>query len=67
MGDLTEDIIDGIVAMSESSEVSEDSEVSGFSESSEYSDILFDLTGRKVSDLKPHTVYIKNGKKIMGD
>jgi len=67
VGDLTEDIIDGIVAMSESSEVSEDSEVSGFSESSEYSDILFDLTGRKVSDLKPHTVYIKNGKKIMGD
>ena len=56
VGDLTDDMIDGI---------EEISEYSDYSENSEYSDSCYDLMGRKVTDLKPGTIYIRGGKKFM--
>ena len=51
VGDLTDDMVDGIKEIPEYSE---------YSENSEFSEI-----GRRVSDLKPGTIYIRNGKKFM--
>ena len=56
VGDLTDDIIDGI---------EEISEYSDYSENSEYSDSCYDLMGRKVTDLKPGSIYLRNGKKFI--
>ena len=56
VGDLTDDIIDGIQEISEYSE---------YSENSELSENTYDLMGRRVSDMKPGTIYIRNGKKIL--
>jgi len=68
VGDLTDDIIDGIAAIPESSESSEYSEFleySEYSENSESSGILFDLMGRRVTDMRPGNIYIRNGKKVV--
>ena len=56
VGDLTDDIIDGIEAPYSSSP-SEEEAGSGSA--------TFDLTGRKAAELKPGSIYIRNGKKIM--
>ena len=56
VGDLTDEMIDGIEEISENSE---------YSESSDNSDSCYDLLGRKVTDLKPGTIYIRNGRKFM--
>ena len=56
VGDLTDDMIDGI------EEITEDSD---YSENSEYSDSCYDLMGRKVTVLQPGTIYIRGGKKFM--
>ena len=56
VGDLTDDMIDGIEELSEFSENSENSE---------QSDCIFDLMGRRVTALKPGTIYLKNGKKFI--
>jgi hypothetical protein len=56
VGDLTDEIIDELKAIPEYSE---------YSENSEYSDSYFDLMGRKVTTLKPGTIYIRNGKKVI--
>ncbi len=56
VGDLTDDIIDGIDAIEVDQEIAnrtiEDNQ-------------CYDLMGRKVADLKPGTIYIRNGKKFM--
>jgi hypothetical protein len=56
VGDLTEDMIDGIEAVQEEA-LTQKGSVEGA--------VVFDLMGRKVSDLKPGTIYIRNGKKFM--
>ena len=56
VGDLTDEMIDGIEEISEQSE---------YSENSEFSECTYDLMGRKVTDLKPGTIYIRNGKKFL--
>lgn len=56
VGDLTDEMVDGI---EEIPECSEDSE------SSEFSVATYDLMGRKVTSLQPGTIYIRNGKKFM--
>ena len=61
VGDLTDEIIDGIEEISESSDYSEFSEDSDNSNPS----TCFDLMGRKVTELKPGTIYIRGGKKFM--
>ena len=61
VGDLTDEIIDGIEEISESSDYSEFSEDSDNSNPS----TCFDLMGRKVIELKPGTIYIRGGKKFM--
>ena len=56
VGDLTDDMIDGIEA------IHEEEMVNGqWSMSNE----TYDLMGRKVTDLKPGTIYIRGGKKFM--
>ena len=61
VGDLTDDIIDGIEEISESSDGSEYSDNIDSSNPS----ASFDLTGRRVSDVKPNTIYIRKGKKYI--
>ena len=56
VGDLTDEMIDGIQEISEHSE---------YSENSEFSESTYALTGRRVTDLKPGTIYIRNGKKFL--
>ena len=56
VGDLTDDIVDGMEDLREYSE---------YSEHSESSDATYDLMGRKVTTLRPETIYIRNGKKFM--
>ena len=56
VGDLTEEMIDGI------EELLEDSENSDYSESL---NATYDLMGRRVTSLQPGTIYIRNGKKFM--
>ena len=56
VGDLTDEMIDGIEEISEQPE---------YSENSEFSECTYDLMGRKVTDLKPGNIYIRNGKKFM--
>ena len=56
VGDLTDDMIDGIET------IQEEEMVNGqWSMSNE----TYDLMGRKVTDLKPGTIYIRGGKKFM--
>ena len=62
VGDLTDDIIDGIDDISEKSYCSDYSENSDYSESSAS---CFDLTGRRVTTLKPGSIYIRGGKKFL--
>ena len=55
VGDLTDEIIDAIDEVkSEKLKVKND-------------EAVYDLMGRRTVELKPHTIYIKNGKKIMID
>ena len=56
VGDLTDDMVDGIEEIQESLENSE---------TTEFSNNIYDLMGRKVSEMKPGTIYIRNGKKFM--
>ena len=53
VGDLTDDMIDGIEEL-EALEDLEDQDIA-----------TYDLLGRKVANLKPGTIYIRNGKKFM--
>ena len=53
VGDLTDDMIDGL------KEIPGPSDASDYSENAESSDCCFDLMGRKVTTLQPHTIYIK--------
>ena len=53
VGDLDDDIIDGIEAVEEDLQPMEDL------------GITYDLMGRKVSELIPGNIYIRNGKKFM--
>lgn len=56
VGDLTDEIVDGIEEISEESDYSENSESSGS---------CFDLMGRKVTVLQPGNIYIRDGRKFM--
>ena len=56
VGDLTDDIIDGIEELSEYPE---------YSEHSESSATTFDLLGRRVTNPQLGSIYIRNGKKFM--
>ena len=56
VGDLTDDMVDSI-------KVVEEDKLN--SQSSIFNDNVYDLMGRKVTDLKPNTIYIRNGKKFM--
>jgi hypothetical protein len=56
VGDLTDDMVDSI-------KVVEEDKFNG--QSSVFNDNVYDLMGRKVIDLKPNTIYIRNGKKFM--
>ena len=56
VGDLTDDMVDSI-------KVVEEDKLNG--QSSIFNDNVYDLMGRKVTDLKPNTIYIRNGKKFM--
>jgi hypothetical protein len=53
VGDLDDDFVDGI------------NEVKNEKVKVKNDDGVYDLMGRKVTDLKPGTIYIKNGKKYM--
>ena len=55
VGDLTDEIVDGIEAPFENTEASP----------REGLDVIYDLMGRKVTNLKPGNIYIRNGKKFM--
>ena len=56
VGDLTEDIVDAIEAVETEQETWTSEPTDG---------PVYDLLGRRVSDLKPGTIYIKNGRKYM--
>ena len=56
VGDLTDEMVDGIQAIEEEQEAR--------SKEQENSPV-YDLFGRKVTDMKPGTIYIRNGKKFM--
>ena len=56
VGDLTDDIIDGLEALPEREMVNVQSPMSNET---------YDLTGRKVSDMKSGTIYIRKGKKYL--
>ena len=56
VGDLSDDVIDGLEELSEYSE---------YSEYSESSNVIFDLMGRHVTNPKPNSIYIRNGKKFI--
>ena len=56
VGDLTDDMIDGIETPFEGTEVFPRGDSDG---------ATYDLMGRRVTDLKPGTIYIRNGKKFM--
>ena len=53
VGDLTDDIVDGV------------EEVEEFDNHENLSDATYDLMGRRVTDLRPGTIYIRNGKKFV--
>lgn len=53
VGDLTDDIVDGV------------EEVEEFDNHENLSDATYDLMGRRVTDLRPGTIYIRNGKKFI--
>ena len=58
VGDLTEDIVDGI-------EEIYDTEAPGaLSSTSEFTPV-YDLMGRRVAEMKPGNIYIRNGKKLI--
>ena len=56
VGDLTDDMIDGIEELSECPD---------YSEHSESLDATFDLLGRRVTNPQSGSIYIRNGKKFM--
>ena len=55
VGDLDDDVIDGI------------EEIQNTKSKVQNDEVIFDLMGRKVVDMKPGTIYIKNGKKFMNN
>ena len=57
VGDLTDEMIDGIEEVIESEMANGQSSMSN--------ETVYDLMGRKVTDLKPGTIYIRNGRKFM--
>ena len=57
VGDLTDDMVDGIQAIEEEQEELVNGKWSNGT--------CYDLMGRKVTDLKPGTIYIRGGKKFM--
>ena len=61
VGDLTDEIIDGIKPPS----ISPEGERLEVSPRGDLEGVVYDLMGRKVTDLKPGTIYIKSGKKLM--
>ena len=56
VGDLTDDMIDGIEAVQEKT-LPQRGSVEGA--------VVYDLMGRRVTDLKPGSIYIRDGKKVM--
>ena len=61
VGDLTDDIIDAIKPPS----ISPEGERTEVSPRGDLEGVVFDLLGRKVTDLKSGSIYIRNGKKFM--
>ena len=53
VGDLTDEIIDGL------------KDPKDFNDQKDSKDFVFDLTGRRVTKMKPGTIYIRNGKKYL--
>jgi hypothetical protein len=60
VGDLTDDIIDGISAPKCDEEKMDKNQ-----RWADYDEAIFDLFGRKVTHLQPGSIYIKNGKKVL--
>ena len=60
VGDLTDDIIDGISAPNFDEEKMDKNQ-----HWADYDGAIFDLFGRRVIHLQPGTIYIKNGKKVV--
>ena len=58
VGDLTEDIVDGI------EEIYDTEAPAALSSTSEFTPV-YDLMGRRVAEMKPGNIYIRNGKKLI--
>ena len=59
VGDLTSDMVDGI------GELEADENLNNLDDLNDQKVPTYDLMGRRVSDLKPGNIYIRNGKKFM--
>ena len=59
VGDLTDEMVDGIEDLND---LNDSKDLNDLKDSK---DFIFDLMGRKVTELKPNTIYIRNGKKFM--
>jgi len=59
VGDLTEDMASGI------EELEADENLNNLDDLNNQKVPTYDLMGRRVSDLKPGNIYIRNGKKFM--
>ena len=59
VGDLTSDMVDGI------EELEADENLNNLDDLNDQKVPTYDLMGRRVSDLKPGNIYIRNGKKFM--
>ena len=62
VGDLTDEMVDGIRDINAAEELYD---LNGLGSSKNPDAETFDLFGRKVSDIKPGSIYIRNGKKFM--
>jgi hypothetical protein len=58
VGDLTDEILDGIEDLNDSKDHND-------LDDKDFNADTFDLMGRKVTDLKPGNIYIRNGKKVI--
>ena len=62
VGDLTDDVIDGI---EELNELNDSKDLKSVNDPGDLSTGIFDLMGRRVTTLQPGRIYIRNGKKYM--
>ena len=56
VGDLTEDMVDGLDELPEAETTDAERWSTGD---------VYDLTGRRVTNLQPGTIYVRDGKKFM--